>query len=67
MGVNLQAGEVGHPPRRWWDFVVPPLRVLCDCSWFAGFAVSFVGYYALMKVPRQTEEVGLGGDALSRR
>jgi len=29
--------------------VVPPLRVLYSYSWFVGFAVSFVGYYALMK------------------
>ena len=30
--------------------VVPAVRVLYDYSWFVGFAVSFVAYYALMKV-----------------
>jgi len=30
--------------------VVAPLRVLYDYSWFVGFAVSFVAYYALMKL-----------------
>src|SRR6266853_2973490 len=29
--------------------IVPPLRILYDYSWFVGFAVSFVAYYALMK------------------
>jgi NCS1 family nucleobase:cation symporter-1 len=29
--------------------VVLPLRVLYSYSWFVGFAVSFVAYYALMK------------------
>ena len=29
---------------------VPALRVLYDYSWFVGFAVSFVTYYALMKL-----------------
>ncbi len=29
--------------------VVPSLRILYDYSWFVGFAVSFVAYYALMK------------------
>jgi nucleobase:cation symporter-1, NCS1 family len=29
--------------------VVPTLRPLYDYSWFVGFAVSFVAYYALMK------------------
>ncbi|MGH9580766.1 MAG: cytosine permease, partial [Terriglobales bacterium] len=28
--------------------VVPPVRFLYDYSWFVGFAVSFVAYYALM-------------------
>jgi NCS1 family nucleobase:cation symporter-1 len=28
--------------------VVPSLRVLYDYSWFVGFAVSFILYYALM-------------------
>lgn len=30
--------------------VVPSVRVLYDYSWFVGFAVSFVVYYALMKL-----------------
>jgi nucleobase:cation symporter-1, NCS1 family len=30
--------------------VVPAVRVLYDYSWFVGFAVAFVAYYALMKV-----------------
>ena len=30
--------------------VVSPLRVLYDYPWFVGFAVSFVAYYALMKL-----------------
>ena len=30
--------------------VVPPVRVLYDYSWFVGFAVSFVAYYALMRL-----------------
>jgi cytosine/uracil/thiamine/allantoin permease len=30
--------------------VVPPLRALYAYSWFVGFAVSFVAYYALMKL-----------------
>ena len=34
--------------------VVPALRPLYDYSWFVGFAVSFVAYYALMKVKTQT-------------
>jgi NCS1 family nucleobase:cation symporter-1 len=33
---------------------VPSLRVLYDYSWFVGFAVSFVTYYAMMKAQRQT-------------
>src|SRR5579864_2676980 len=33
---------------------VPSLRALYDYSWFVGFAVSFVSYYAMMKVQRQT-------------
>src|SRR5690349_10056675 len=32
---------------------VPSVRVLYDYSWFVGFAVSFAGYYALMKFQRQ--------------
>jgi nucleobase:cation symporter-1, NCS1 family len=30
--------------------VVPSMRALYDYSWFVGFAVSFVAYYALMKL-----------------
>src|SRR6201981_1311574 len=33
--------------------VVPSLRPLYDYSWFVGFAVSFVGYYGLMKLQRE--------------
>ncbi len=33
--------------------VVPSLRTLYDYSWFVGFAVSFVSYYALMKVQQK--------------
>jgi NCS1 family nucleobase:cation symporter-1 len=33
---------------------LPSLRALYDYSWFVGFAVSFVSYYAMMKVQRQT-------------
>ncbi len=33
--------------------VVPSLRVLYDYSWFVGFAVSFVAYYALMRLRRE--------------
>src|SRR5258707_7668606 len=32
---------------------VPSMRALYDYSWFVGFAVSFVAYYALMKLPGQ--------------
>jgi len=31
---------------------IPSLRVLYDYSWFVGFAVSFVAYYAMMKFQR---------------
>jgi NCS1 family nucleobase:cation symporter-1 len=31
---------------------IPSLRVLYDYSWFVGFAVSFVAYYAMMKLRR---------------
>jgi len=31
---------------------VPSVRVLYDYSWFVGFAVSFVVYYAIMKFQR---------------
>jgi NCS1 family nucleobase:cation symporter-1 len=34
--------------------VVPALRVLYDYSWFVGFAVSFVSYYALMRLRART-------------
>ena len=33
--------------------VVPFLRPLYDYSWFVGFVVSFVAYYALMKLRRE--------------
>ncbi len=33
--------------------VIPALRPLYDYSWFAGFAVAFVAYYALMKLQRE--------------
>lgn len=33
--------------------VVPSLRTLYDYSWFVGFAVSFVTYYALMKFQQE--------------
>src|ERR1700758_200934 len=33
--------------------VVPSLRPLYDYSWFVGVAVSFVGYYGLMKLQRE--------------
>ncbi len=35
--------------------VVPQLRPLYDYSWFVGFAVSFVSYYAMMKVHGELE------------
>jgi nucleobase:cation symporter-1, NCS1 family len=34
---------------------VPWLRVLYDYSWFVGFAVSFVAYYALMRSQREAQ------------
>lgn len=34
---------------------LPSLRVLYDYSWFVGFAISFVTYYALMKTQRQPQ------------
>ncbi|MGO8983211.1 MAG: NCS1 family nucleobase:cation symporter-1 [Terriglobales bacterium] len=39
--------------------VVPPLRVLYSYSWFVGFAVSFVAYYALMKLQGAPEITAL--------
>jgi nucleobase:cation symporter-1, NCS1 family len=30
--------------------VFPSLRTLYDYSWFVGFAVSFIAYYAMMKL-----------------
>jgi cytosine/uracil/thiamine/allantoin permease len=30
------------------------MRALYDYSWFVGFAVAFVVYYAMMKVQQQT-------------
>jgi len=32
---------------------VPSVRALYDYSWFVGFAVSFVAYYALMRFQGQ--------------
>jgi NCS1 family nucleobase:cation symporter-1 len=32
---------------------LPSIRVLYDYSWFVGFAVSFVAYYAMMRFQRQ--------------
>jgi NCS1 family nucleobase:cation symporter-1 len=32
---------------------IPSVRVLYDYSWFVGFIVSFVAYYAMMKLQRQ--------------
>ena len=34
--------------------VVPAIRFLYDYSWFVGFAVAFVTYYALMKPGTET-------------
>jgi NCS1 family nucleobase:cation symporter-1 len=39
--------------------VVSPLRVLYSYSWFVGFAVSFVAYYALMKSQRSAGHTGV--------
>jgi NCS1 family nucleobase:cation symporter-1 len=36
--------------------VVPSLRILYGYSWFVGFAVSFVAYYALMKASSSEEQ-----------
>jgi NCS1 family nucleobase:cation symporter-1 len=35
--------------------VIPPLRVLYDYSWFVGFGISFVAYYALMAFQSKPE------------
>ncbi len=35
--------------------VIPSLRVLYDYSWFVGFAVSFVAYYVLMRLLRESQ------------
>ncbi len=32
---------------------IPSMRALYDYSWFVGFAVSFVAYYAITKLQRQ--------------
>ena len=37
--------------------VVPSVRVLYDYSWFVGFAVSFVAYYALMRLQGEEPRV----------
>src|ERR1700683_4992733 len=44
--------------------VVPGLRVLYSYSWFVGFAVSFVAYYALMTLQADRERAS---DSPSRR
>jgi NCS1 family nucleobase:cation symporter-1 len=31
---------------------IPSVRVLYDYSWFVGFAVSFIAYYAMMRGSR---------------
>ncbi|MGA8301182.1 MAG: NCS1 family nucleobase:cation symporter-1 [Terriglobales bacterium] len=44
--------------------VFPPMRILYDYSWFVGFAVSFVAYYALMKgAPRPVSKMVAGSAA----
>jgi len=40
--------------------VVPTLRTLYDYSWFVGFAVSFVVYYALMAIYQREPEIPAG-------
>ena len=35
--------------------LVPSLRVLYDYTWFVGFAVSFLVYWAIMRMPRNME------------
>jgi nucleobase:cation symporter-1, NCS1 family len=37
----------------------PPLRPLYDYSWFIGFAVSFIAYYAFMKLQKEPETPGV--------
>jgi NCS1 family nucleobase:cation symporter-1 len=37
--------------------VIPTLRTLYDYSWFVGFAVSFVVYYALMAAYQKEPEM----------
>jgi nucleobase:cation symporter-1, NCS1 family len=44
--------------------VVPSVRVLYDYSWFVGFAVAFVAYYALMKVVKGAPGVPASQEAL---
>jgi nucleobase:cation symporter-1, NCS1 family len=39
--------------------VVAPLRVLYDYSWFVGFVVSFVTYFALMRVCRARQPTSM--------
>ncbi|PYX83087.1 MAG: nitrate reductase [Acidobacteria bacterium] len=41
--------------------LVPSLRVLYDYSWFVGFAVSFIAYYAFTKVWRKGEFLAVVG------
>jgi len=33
---------------------LPSIRALYDYSWFVGFAVSFVAYYVMMRLQRQS-------------
>jgi nucleobase:cation symporter-1, NCS1 family len=40
--------------------VVPAVRILYDYSWFVGFAVSFVAYYALTRLKREPGTQALG-------
>ena len=35
--------------------VAPSLRILYDYSWFVGFVISFIAYFALMKIQRQAQ------------
>ena len=51
-GVDRTGSRSRYSPRR---IVIPSLRPLYDYSWFVGFFVSFVLYFALMKLVSQTE------------
>jgi nucleobase:cation symporter-1, NCS1 family len=43
--------------------VVAPLRVLYSYSWFVGFVISFVAYYALMTLQRNEPRMSGPSDA----